>query len=341
MPNIFTEYQIGGLTLKNRIVMPPMCMYMAKESGMVDPWHVLHYGTRAVGGVGLIIVEATGISKKGRISSNDLGIWSDDHIPGLASIAKAIHENGASAGIQLNHAGRKCEAKGMDIEAPSALAYDENSKIPKAMTEDDIRNTAEQFRNAAIRANKAGFDIVQIHAAHGYLLSEFLSPLTNKRRDSYGGSHENRVRFLDEVLVAVRSVWPKEKPIEVRISAEDYGEEGNGPGDLVKMINLIKDRGIDSVNVSTGGVIPAIPEAYPGYQIPHAKAIKMGTGLPVAGGGLLSDPMEINKIIENEDADQIYLGRELLRNPYFVLHAARALGNDLEWPAPYKRADVR
>ncbi len=340
MPNIFTEHQIGDLMLKNRIVMPPMCMYMANESGMANSWHVLHYGTRAVGGVGLIIVEACGISPKGRISSNDLGIWCDDHISGLASIAGMIHENGAKAGIQLNHAGRKCEAKGMDIEAPSAIPYDDKSKTPKAMTAGDINETAKQFKDAAVRADKAGFDMVQIHAAHGYLLSEFISPLTNIRGDDYGGGYENRVRFLNEVLMAVRSVWPKRKPIEVRISAEDYGKGGNEAKDLLLMINLIKDNGIDSVNVSTGGVIPTVPEVFPGYQIPHAKEIKKGTGLPVAAGGLLSDPKQVNKIIENCEADQIYLGRELLRNPYWVLHAARALGNDLEWPIPYKRADI-
>jgi len=341
MANIFSEYKIKNLVLKNRIVMPPMCMYIAPENGMVTDWHVIHYATRAVGGVGLIIVEATAVAPEGRLSSNDLGIWDDAHVDGLASIVKAVHENGAKIGIQINHGGRKCEAKGMDIEAPSAIPYDEKSKTPREMTKADIAETVNEFKNAAIRADRAGFDMIQIHAAHGYLLSEFLSPLTNHRQDEYGGSYENRVRFLGEVLETVRSVWPAEKPIEVRVSAEDYGEGGNQPEDLAAMLNLVKDKGIDSVNVSTGGVIPVVPKAFPGYQVPHAEVIKRLTGLPVAAGGLLSDPAEVNAIIEQGKADQVYLGRELLRNPYWALHASRALGVDLEWPAPYKRADVR
>ncbi len=339
MPNIFSEYRIKNLRLKNRIVMPPMCMYVAPETGMVTDWHVIHYATRAVGGTGLIIVEATGVAPEGRLTSSDLGIWEDAHIPGLASIVKAVHENGAGIGIQINHGGRKCEAEGMDIEAPSPIPYDENSKIPREMTKEDIAQTVEEFKNAAIRADKAGFDLIEIHAAHGYLLSEFLSPLTNKRQDEYGGSHENRVRFLGEVLDAVRAVWPEEKPIEVRVSAEDYGEGGNLPEDLASMLNIIKDRGIDSVNVSTGGVVSVVPKAFPGYQTPHAEIIRRLTGLPAATGGLLSDPAEVNALIEEEKADQVYLGRELLRNPYWPLHAARTLGADVEWPTPYKRAD--
>ncbi len=339
MANIFSEYRIKNLTLKNRIVMPPMCMYVAPETGMVTHWHVIHYATRAVGGAGLIIVEATGVSPEGRLTSNDLGIWEDAHVEGLASIVKAVHDNGAKIGIQINHGGRKCEAKVAEIEAPSPIPYDENSRMPKEMTKEDIEETVDQFKNAAIRADKAGFDLVQIHAAHGYLLSEFLSPLTNKRTDEYGGSYENRVRFLGEVLDAVRSVWPAEKPIEVRVSAEDYGEGGNRAEDLAAMLNLIKDKGIDSVNVSTGGVIPVVPKAFPGYQIPHAETIKRLTGLPVAGGGLLSDPAEVNAIVQQGKTDQVYLGRELLRNPYWALHASRALGVNLEWPTPYKRAD--
>ncbi len=229
----------------------------------------------------------------------------------------------------------------MGIEAPSAIPYDEKSKIPREMTKEDIEETVNEFKNAAIRADKAGFDMIQIHAAHGYLLSEFLSPLTNQRQDEYGGSYENRVRFLGEVLDTVRAVWPQEKPIEVRVSAEDYGEGGNQPADLAAMLNLIKDKGIDSVNVSTGGVIPVMPKAFPGYQLPHAEMIKRLTGLPVAAGGLLSDPTEVNTFIEQGKADQVYLGRELLRNPYWALHASRTLNVDLEWPEPYKRADRR
>lgn len=339
MVKLFSEYEIKNLKLKNRIVMPPMCMYVAPDTGFVTDWHVLHYATRAVGGVGLIIVEATGIAPEGRLTSRDLGIWDDAHIPGLASIVNAVHANGAKIGIQINHGGRKCEAIGMDIEAPSAIPYDQGSKMPREMTREDIAETVNEFKNAAIRAEKAGFDIIQIHAAHGYLLSEFLSPLTNKRQDEYGGSHENRVRFLGEVLDAVKSVWPKDKPVEVRVSAEDYGEGGNLAEDLGVMLNIIKHKGIDSVNVSTGGVIPVVPKAFPGYQVPHAEKIKELTGLPVVAGGLLSDPENIEEILKKDRADQVYLGRELLRNPYWTLGASRILGADFEWPEPYKRAD--
>jgi NADPH2 dehydrogenase len=338
MNTLFQEYTIKNLTVKNRIVMPPMCMYSAPESGAVTDWHIIHYATRAVGGVGLIIVEATGVSPEGRISSNDLGIWDDEHIDGLNAIVNAVHENGAKIGIQINHAGRKCEAMGMEIEAPSAIPYKEGDLSPKEMTKKEIAVTVQEFKDAAIRADKAGFDLIQIHAAHGYLLSEFLSPLTNHRQDEYGGSYENRVRFLEEVLVAVKSVWPEEKPIEVRVSAEDYGEGGNQAEDLVNMINMIKDKGIDSINVSTGGVISVVPNVFPGYQIPHAEIIKGLTGLSVAAGGLLSNAEAINNILVQGKADQVYLGRELLRNPYWVLHASAKLGYDMEWPTQYKRA---
>ena len=338
MSSIFDEYQIKSIRIRNRVVMPPMCMYCAPENGNVTDWHIVHYATRAVGGTGLIIVEATGIAPEGRISSNDLGIWDDSHIEGLAAIVKAVHDNGAKIGIQLNHAGRKCLAKGMKIEGPSAIPYDDESQTPSEMTKSDIAQTVREFKDAAVRADKAGFDMIQLHAAHGYLMSEFLSPLTNLRKDEYGGSYENRARFLGEVLTAVKSVWPEEKPIEVRISAEDFGEGGNRPEDLAAMLNIIKDKGIDTVNVSTGGVIPVVPEVYPGYQIPHAEIIKKQTGLPVAAGGLLSDANEVNGIIEQGKADQVYLGRELLRNPYWTLQASVRLGYDLEWPKQYKRA---
>ena len=341
MSKLFNEFKIKNLTLKNRIVMPPMCMYCAPENGMATKWHVIHYGTRAVGGVGLVIVEATGISPEGRLSSNDLGIWDDAHVKGLIDIAEAIHTGGAKAGIQINHGGRKCEARGAEIEAPSPIPYNEGGIPPKEMTKTDIRDTVQEFKNAAIRADKAGFDLIQIHAAHGYLLNEFLSPLTNQRTDEYGGNPENRVRILVEVLDAVRSVWPCEKPIEVRITAEDYQEGGNHAEDLGEMLNLIKDKGIDSVNVSTGGLVPVVPKAFPGYQVPHAETIKKMTGLSVSAGGMLSDAKEINEILDQRKADLIYLGRELLRNPYWVFGAARELDHDLEWPKQYERAKIR
>lgn len=335
---LFEPLNIKNMALKNRIVMPPMCMYCATETGMVTDWHVTHYATRAVGGAGLIVVEATGVSPEGRISAHDLGIWDDQHIEGLRSIVRAVHENSAKIGIQISHAGRKCEAEGLEIEAPSPIPYDENSLTPREMSNSDIEETIEQFRAAALRAEKAGFDLLQVHAAHGYLINEFLSPLTNHRLDEYGGSYENRVRFLDRVLEAVRSVWPAEKPLEIRITAEDYAEGGNHPEDLSIMLNLVKARGVDSINVSTGGLLPVVPKAFPGYQIPHAEVIKKSTGLPVAAGGLIIEPSLADSILEEGKADLVYLGRELLRNPYWPLHASLELDAVQEWPEQYKRA---
>lgn len=335
---LFKPIQIKNLSLKNRIVMAPMCMYCAPETGMVTDWHRIHYATRAVGGAGLIMVEATGVSPEGRISSHDLGIWDDRHMEGLASIVGAVHENGAKIGIQVSHAGRKCEAEGLEIEAPSPIPYDEKSRTPREMSKEDIAETIEQFRAAAHRAHQAGFDLLQIHAAHGYLINEFLSPLTNQRQDEYGGSHENRVRILDQVLEAVRSAWPEEKTLEVRVTAEDYAEGGNQPEDLAIMLNLVKGRGVDSVNVSTGGLLPVVPKTFPGYQVPHAEVIKKATGLPVAAGGLMTEPDFADSVLEDGKADLIYLGRELLRNPYWPMHASLELDAGQEWPEQYKRA---
>lgn len=337
MANLFSEYRMRNLKLKNRIVMAPMCMFCAPETGMVTDWHVLHYVTRAVGGVGLIVVEATAVSPEGRISSNDLGIWDDTHIEGLAKLVNEVHKNGCKIGIQLGHAGRKCMAEGMKTEAPSAIAFDENSPIPTEMNKEDIERTIDEFKQAAVRADKAGFDMIQIHAAHGYLLSEFLSPLTNIREDEYGGSFENRARMVGEVTEAIRKVW-KDKPVELRVSAEDYAEGGNKAEDLAKMILCIRDKGIDSVNVSTGGVVNVVPKVFPGYQLPHAKTIRELTGLPVVAGGLISTPKEANDIIEQKEADQVFIGRELLRNPYFALQAMRELRQAGDIPKQYLRA---
>lgn len=341
MNSLFSEFRIKNLSIKNRIVMPPMCMYCAPDSGMATNWHVVHYATRAVGGAGLIIVEATGVSPEGRLTSNDLGIWDDAHIDGLREIVRAVHENGAKIGIQLNHGGRKCTAEGVEIEAPSPIPYEEGDAVPREMSKEDIADTVQEFKRAAARAEKAGFDLIQIHAAHGYLLNEFLSPLTNHRTDEYGGSPENRARILGEVLDAVSAVWPAEKPIEVRVTAEDYQEGGNHAEDLGHMLNLVKDKGIDSVNVSTGGLVPVVPKAYPGYQVPSAVTIKEMTGLPVAVGGLLSDARGVETLIAENKADMVYLGRELLRNPYWALYAAKELNVDLEWPKQYERAKPR
>lgn len=341
MSKLFSEISFKNMTLKNRIVMPPMCMYCAGGDGIVTPWHINHYVTRAVGGAGLIIVEATGVCPEGRISGSDLGLWKDEQIEGMKMLVDAVHENGAKIGIQLNHAGRKCTAPDVVVEAPSAIAFDEESVVPKEMTIADIDETVEQFGQAIARANAAGFDLIEIHAAHGYLINEFLSPLSNTRTDEYGGSPENRVRFLGRVLDQAAQVWPADKPICVRITAEDYMEGGNKAEDLAEMLNLVKDKNIDFINVSTGGLVSVAPTVFPGYQVPHAEVIHEKTGLPVIAGGLVTGVQQAEDIIASGRADMVYVGRELLRNPYWPLHASLELGADVPWPKQYERAKPR
>jgi len=333
---LFTPFSLKQLTLKNRVVMPPMCMYSAADDGMVTDWHVLHYTTRAVGQVGLIIVEATGIEPRGRISNRDLGIWSDGHIAGLKRIVDSVHGQGGKIGIQLGHAGRKSEVTNSISVAPSAIAFNETCGMPVALTVAEIGNVVKQFAQAAQRAIAAGFDMIEIHAAHGYLINEFLSPLTNLRTDEYGGSLENRVRLLKEVLMAVHAIVPQEMPISVRVSADDYHEDGNKPENVADMLNLIKHYGIDLVNVSSGAVISTMPRVFPGYQIPMALIIKQKTGLPVLGGGLITEPTQALLLVK-AGIDLVYTGRELLRNPYWPLQAAHVLQQEIEWPTPYLR----
>jgi len=333
---LFTPFSLKQLTLKNRVVMPPMCMYSAADDGLVTDWHVLHYTTRVVGQVGLIIVEATGIEPRGRISNRDLGIWADEHIVGLKRIVDSVHGQGGKIGIQLGHAGRKSEVTNSISVAPSAIAFNETCGMPVALTVAEIGNVVKQFAKAAQRAIAAGFDMIEIHAAHGYLINEFLSPLTNLRTDEYGGSLENRVRLLKEVLIAVRATVPQGMPISVRVSADDYHEDGNKPENVADMLNLIKHYGIDLVNVSSGAVISTMPRVFPGYQIPMALIIKQKTGLPVLGGGLITEPTQALLLVK-AGIDLVYTGRELLRNPYWPLQAAHVLQQEIEWPTPYLR----
>jgi NADPH2 dehydrogenase len=333
---LFTPISFKNLTLKNRIVMPPMCMYSAADDGMVTDWHVIHYATRAVGQVGLIIVEATGVEPRGRISNRDLGIWDDAHISGLKRIVEQVHAQGSKIGIQLAHAGRKSEVVGSTPVAPSAIAFNEEYSLPTALTMQEIQEVIQKFVQGAKRAVAAGFDMIEIHAAHGYLINEFLSPLTNTRTDEYGGSLENRVRFLEEVLIAVKKVIPKDMPVIVRVSADDYHEEGNAPEIVAAMLNLIKHHGIDVVNVSSGAVIPVMPRAYPGYQVAMALVIKEKTQLPVLAGGLITEPAQVLQLVK-AGIDLVYTGRELLRNPYWPLQAAHVLQQQVEWPKQYLR----
>ena len=333
---LFTPFLLKNLTLKNRIVMPPMCMYSAADDGLVTDWHVLHYTTRAVGQVGLIIVEATGIEPRGRISNRDLGIWDDGHIAGLKRIVDSVHAQGGTIGIQLGHAGRKSEATTSIPVGPSPIAFNDTCGMPVELTVADIHGIVQKFGQAAKRAVAAGFDIIEIHGAHGYLINEFLSPLANVRTDEYGGSLENRVRLLKEVLITVRGIVPPEMPISVRVSADDYHEGGNKPETVADMLNLVKQYGIDLVNVSSGAVISAMPRFFSGYQIPMALVIKDKTGLPVLGGGLVTEPVQALQIVK-AGVDLVFTGRVLLRNPYWPLQAAHVLQQEVEWPVAYVR----
>jgi NADPH2 dehydrogenase len=332
---LFSPYTIKGVTLKNRIVMSPMCMYSChNEDGKVENWHKIHYAARAVGQVGLIVVEATAVTAQGRISSRDLGIWSDEHLIGLKELVSLMKEHGAKTAIQLAHAGRKAMIDG-EIIAPSPLAFDENMRVPKEMTKADIERTIQAFQNGARRAKEAGFDIIEIHAAHGYLINEFLSPLTNKRQDEYGGSAANRYRFLGEVINAVREVW--DGPLFVRISASDYHPEGLSVEDYVEYAKLMKKQGVDLVDVSSGAVVPAKIDAYPGYQVRFAEQIRQGAEVATGAVGLITSGLQAEEILRNERADLVFIGRELLRNPYWPRTAAKELGVELEAPVQYKR----
>ena len=343
MTKLHSQFILKDLFLRNRIVMPPMCMYSSDNSGEVKDWHLTHYETRAIGGAGLIIVEAAGVESRGRISSRDLGIWDDSHIKGLSEIVKRIKRHGAKAGIQLAHAGRKCTAGNEDVIAPSPLCFDPADsayKVPREMNSDDIKTVTASFKKAALRALEAGFDIIEIHGAHGYLINEFLTSLVNQRKDSFGGSLENRSKFLAEITQEVRTVWPENKPVSLRISALDYKEGGNIPDDLAGVINRVKKYGIDIIHVSTGGVVPdAVIHPFPGFQITCAEIIKDITGLPVIAGGLVTSASMAQEIIRNNRADLVFTGRELLRNPCFPLQAAKELRAEIDYrPVQYERA---
>lgn len=338
MTGLFSGYKIKNMELKNRIVMAPMCMFCADHDGNPKAWHSIHYASRAVGQTGLIILEATGVESRGRISDRDLGLWKDEQIAGLKGIVDACHENGAKVGIQLAHAGRKSEVTAQACIAPSPIAFSDRYRTPTKMTKEDIEQVKGSFREAARRADEAGFDVIELHGAHGYLISEFLSPLTNLRTDEYGGNEENRARFLKEVLQEVSTAWPREKPIIVRVSAEDFSEGGNHDYMVASILKLIKNEQIDLVNVSSGGVVNVSVKAYPGYQVDYAKTIKKETGLPVIAGGLITSPQMAAEIIEQGAADLVFLGRELLRDPYWPLHAATALKEEIRWPEQYERS---
>ena len=341
MAKLFSSFKVKNIELKNRVVMAPMCMYSSENDGRAKEWHCIHYATRAIGGVGLIIQEATAVESRGRISDGDLGIWEDSQIKGLKNIVSEVKKYGAVMGIQLAHAGRKCEIAKEKIIAPSAIAFNESYQTPSEMSKVDIKTVVESFKAGARRAAEAGYDIIELHGAHGYLINEFLSPLSNKRTDEYGGSAENRARFLKEILAAVREVWTKEKAIILRVSAEDYVVGGNQPKDLGEIINIVKAEGLDIIHVSSGAVVPASIKLYPGYQVRFAEIIKEKTGLPVIAGGLITTAEMAEEIVQNNRADLVFLARELLRNPYWTLKAAHDLRADIAWPGQYESGKFR
>lgn len=338
MLQMFTPIQIKDMTVRNRITLPPMCMYCAGADGLPNDSHFVHYVSRAVGGTGLIIMEATAVLPRGRISDHCLGLWNDQQAQAIGRIVKACQARGAKMAIQLNHAGRKCAAKAEPyIHAPSPIAFSDEYQTPRAITLPELDEVVNAFRAAARRALGAGFDALEIHAAHGYLISEFLSPLTNHRTDEYGGSLENRCRLLERILAAVREEWPQEKPLLVRVSAEDYLEGGIHPDDMVQIVNRIKPWA-DMIDVSTGGVANAPIKVYPGYQVKAAQKIREACAIPTIAVGLIKDPQVVEEILGNGRADMVGLGREQFRNPNWVLNVARDYGVEYTWPDSYQEA---
>lgn len=336
MVKLFEKTVIRNVELKNRIMMAPMCMYEAKEDGFVTPFHMTHYASRAVGQVGLIIQEATAVLPEGRITEQDLGIWSDDHIEGLSKLITEMKRYGSKVGIQLAHAGRKSTCRTQNV-APSAIAFNEQYKTPHALTVEEIKNVVDAFQKGAIRAKQAGYDVLEIHAAHGYLLNEFLSPLSNVRNDEYGGSPEKRYRILREVIDAIRFVW--DGPLFVRISSEEYHPDGLTTDDYVQYCRWMKAQQVDLIDVSTGAVVPAKIDAFPFYQMPYAAKIRQEVNILTGAVGLITDGEGCEKVLQEESADYVLIGRELLRDPYFPYRAATQLGVEIEAPNDsYKRA---
>jgi len=347
MSLLLSPLRLRSVTLKNRIALSPMCQYSA-QGGHVTDWHLLHYPTRAIGGVGLIIVEATAVEARGVISPEDLGIWSDEHTAGLRALAERIKGAGAVPGIQIAHAGRKAGTAspwqgGRPLHrwtpvAPSPLAFQEGWPVPQALDEAGLKEVRQAFQQAARRALEAGFQVLELHMAHGYLLHSFLSPLTNQRTDRYGGSRENRMRFPLQVVEAVREVWPAELPLLVRVSASDWVEGGWDITDTLVFALELCQRGVDLLDCSSGGAIPGVKiPVGPGYQVPFAAQVRLSTGLSTGAVGLITEPLQAEGILQKNQADLVLLGRVLLREPYWPYRAGQALGSRV-WPVQYERA---
>jgi 2,4-dienoyl-CoA reductase-like NADH-dependent reductase (Old Yellow Enzyme family) len=357
MPSLFDEYQLKDVTLRNRIAVSPMCQY-SSDDGFPNDWHFVHLGSRAVGGAGLVIVEATAVTPEGRISPADSGIYHDAHVEPFAKIAKFLKANGAVAGIQLAHAGRKASANkpwegdnhiptgegGWDTIAPSAVAFGGSlPKVPKEMTIADIGRIKDAFVTATKRSLAAGFEWLELHFAHGYLAHEFYSPLANKRTDSYGGSFDNRVRFMTETLAAVRAVWPERLPLTARLSVTDWADGGVTVEESIELAKRLKAGGLDLLDVSHGFVTPDISRIPwgPGFLIPTTGRVRREAGIATSAGWLISDPKQADLAIREGNADLVMLARELLRDPYWPYHAAVALGSEKAadlLPVQYARA---
>jgi 2,4-dienoyl-CoA reductase-like NADH-dependent reductase (Old Yellow Enzyme family) len=356
MSQLLSELKIAGVTFPNRLWVSPMCQYSSID-GMPTDWHLVHLGSRAVGGAGLVMVEATAVSPEGRISPEDSGIWSDDHAKAFKRITSFIKEHGSVAGIQLAHAGRKASTYaswngsgkvdvadgGWETVAPSAIRFDETFPEPREMNADDMRKVIADFVAAAQRSVDAGFEVIEVHAAHGYLLNEFLSPLSNQRTDEFGGDLENRMRFPLAVAAAVRETVPAILPVFVRISATDWVEGGWDVEQSIELCKRLSEIGIDLIDVSSGGLVPDAKIAVgPGYQVPFAEAIRTGAGIMTAAVGMITGPQQAEDILQNNQADAIFVAREFLRDPYMAFRAAKELGGDVRVPKQYGRAiDLR
>ena len=351
--HLFSPLTQRGVTFPNRIAVSPMCQYSC-EDGFANDWHFVHLGSRAVGGAGLVIVEATAVTPEGRITEGDMGLWKDAQIPPLKRIVDFMHQNGTRAGIQLAHAGRKASTarpweggkKVMpenggwtDVLAPSAIPFSKNYPEPAALDKSGIRRIINAFAAAAERALTAGFDLVEIHAAHGYLLHEFLSPLSNQRTDEYGGGFENRIRALVETVDAVRRVWPQDRPLWVRISATDWAEGGWNDNESAELGKILKGHGVDLIDASSGALVEyaKIPVG-PGYQVQFAEKIRREAGIATGAVGMIIDAAQAETIIRTGQADVVLLAREMLRDPYWPLHAAERLGQSVTWPEQYLRS---
>jgi 2,4-dienoyl-CoA reductase-like NADH-dependent reductase (Old Yellow Enzyme family) len=355
MSHLFSPFSLRGIVFRNRIAVSPMCEYSSQD-GFANDWHLVHLGSRAVGGAGLVFTEAAAVSPEGRISIHDLGIWKEEHIAMWQRITAFITAQGAIPGIQLAHAGRKASTLrpwegnralpvaegGWQVVAPSAISFNDVYPLPEALTDTGIRKVISDFRAAAVRALQAGFQVVELHAAHGYLLHNFLSPLSNHRTDEYGGAFENRIRLLVAVVEAVRTVWPEQYPLLVRISATDWAEGGWNPAESVQLATILKEKGVDLIDCSSGGLAAHQQiKVGPLYQTPFAEKIRKEAGIATGAVGMITTAEEAESIIAEGRADIVLMARELLRSPYFPLHAAHELDADIKWPIQYERAKPR